>query len=255
MENLLIGAQPGFTLFWEDLREYLECLSDRELGHILRMLYGSLMEGKDPEVSRIEKLAYTHLRSNILLQAEKYREACEKNAANSRKRFEKKEGSERSDRPIPTDIDRYPIQTQDQTQNQIQNQDQTETYSSLTKDMSCETQQRETGRGSSFQGYAPSDPLTETAFTPEQHSAFLAFRKAYPRKNNIAQAEALYVKALESVSPEKILTAIKQQMRTDDWQRDRGKYIPSAEKWLRERCWEDEPCEWDDGYVCMNLKH
>ena len=72
-------------------------------------------------------------------------------------------------------------------------------------------------------------------------SKFDAFWNAYPRK--VSKASAL--KSWQKLNPDsslqgQILKALEWQSLQPDWQKDNGKFIPYASKWLNGRRWEDE---------------
>lgn len=255
--------QPGFTLFWEDVKEYLECLSDREIGHIIRMLYAYVSEGKETEMKRSEKLPFVHLRNNILQQEKKYREKKEQNRENgskggsTKKTKKKANGSERLKKEA-TAGDRKATQTQTKTQDNASSSKEVPSNGTLWpgEEEAADGSKANAGASLCNDRYDPCATLTEPyvpPYTEEEHAAFLQFRRTYPKKTNIARAEPLLVHALKSVSLEKILRSVREQWRTDDWQKENGRYIPCAEKWLRDRCWEDEPAVFDDGYRIIGL--
>ncbi len=71
--------------------------------------------------------------------------------------------------------------------------------------------------------------------------SFRKFYGAYPKK--IAKQNA--VKAFNKLNPderllEKILSAITQAKKSEDWLKDDGKYIPHPATWLNGKRWEDE---------------
>jgi hypothetical protein len=70
--------------------------------------------------------------------------------------------------------------------------------------------------------------------------AFLAFWKAYPKKE--AKGDAW--KAWQQVRAEALLTsvldAIERHKKREQWRRDGGQFIPLPATWLRDKRWEDE---------------
>ena len=71
---------------------------------------------------------------------------------------------------------------------------------------------------------------------------FTEFWAAYPKKVGKGAAE----KAFKKIRPtaevfEAMLSAIENQRRSDQWQRENGRYIPNPSTWLNQRRWEDEP--------------
>lgn len=72
-------------------------------------------------------------------------------------------------------------------------------------------------------------------------SRFDEFWSAYPKK----QAKQDAAKAWKKVSPDdaladRILAALDVRKRSQDWQKENGKYIPLPATWLNGRRWEDE---------------
>lgn len=71
---------------------------------------------------------------------------------------------------------------------------------------------------------------------------FAAFWKAYPRKESKKRAISAWDKLRPSDELLVVMAvALKRQMRTAQWQRDDGAYIPFPASWLNQRRWEDEP--------------
>ena len=76
--------------------------------------------------------------------------------------------------------------------------------------------------------------------TPQGESeSFLRFWEAYPRKMDRARAWS----AWEQLCPDEgltavIMTAVQEQSRSAQWRQEAGRYIPSPEKWLKNRRWE-----------------
>jgi len=78
-------------------------------------------------------------------------------------------------------------------------------------------------------------------YTPISPNGFDLFWKAYPRK--VAKASAL--KSWNKIKPSEnlvadILKSLSEQIKSDGWQKDNGKYIPHPATWLNGNRWEDE---------------
>lgn len=70
----------------------------------------------------------------------------------------------------------------------------------------------------------------------EENDRFDDFWKAYPKKNgDIREAYLEYRRAVDTVSPETLISAITKQ--TKGMSREDFRYLPSAEKWLRNKGW------------------
>jgi hypothetical protein len=91
------------------------------------------------------------------------------------------------------------------------------------------------------------DPITSQTkkqpkkLIPINPEYFITFWKAYPKKTAKKEAE----KAFNKIHPdetllETILDGIEQNKKTDQWNKDDGKYIPFPATWLNGRRWEDE---------------
>ena len=77
--------------------------------------------------------------------------------------------------------------------------------------------------------------------SPHGDDAFAEFWSAYPRKDSKAKAKASW----DKLKPDKklfsrIMAALEQHKRSDQWSRDGGQYIPYPATWLNQRRWEDE---------------
>jgi hypothetical protein len=66
---------------------------------------------------------------------------------------------------------------------------------------------------------------------------FAAFYAAYPKKKAPADAEKAFAKVKAPI--EVLLAAIREQCETEDWQKEKGRYIPYPATWLNQRQWEN----------------
>jgi hypothetical protein len=73
----------------------------------------------------------------------------------------------------------------------------------------------------------------------EKVELFKKFYEAYPRKVNKKEAFFRWKNA-NLPSLEIILSAIERQKKSEQWQRDYGKYIPYPSTWLNQERWNDE---------------
>jgi phage replication O-like protein O len=84
----------------------------------------------------------------------------------------------------------------------------------------------------------PTKENQKKIYCPEN---FEPFYKAYPNKKARSAAEKAWAKL--NPSPEliqTILNALENQKRSEDWQKEGGKYIPYPGTWINGRRWEDE---------------
>jgi hypothetical protein len=66
---------------------------------------------------------------------------------------------------------------------------------------------------------------------------FKAFYAAYPKKKAPAVAEKAFAKVAVGIGV--LLHAIAEQSKTEEWQKERGRYIPYPATWLNQRQWEN----------------
>lgn len=77
--------------------------------------------------------------------------------------------------------------------------------------------------------------------SPQGDDMFAEFWSAYPRKDSKAKAKTSW----DKLNPDKelvsrIMAALEQHKRSEQWTRDGGQYIPYPATWLNQRRWEDE---------------
>ena len=75
----------------------------------------------------------------------------------------------------------------------------------------------------------------------DQQARFDKFWAVYPHKVGKGEARKAWAKVKPSaVLHEKILTAIANAIRSEQWQRENGRYIPNPATWLNQGRWDDE---------------
>jgi hypothetical protein len=82
--------------------------------------------------------------------------------------------------------------------------------------------------------------LREDTLAPWQERMGV-FWRCYPKKKGKGNVEKWFKK--HNPSPElvaQMVTAVQALLHTDDWQRERGQYIPHPATWLNAKGWEDE---------------
>lgn len=70
---------------------------------------------------------------------------------------------------------------------------------------------------------------------------FEAFWSAYPRKIGKRAAMTAWARLKVNGSFDKVLAAVEQQKRSEQWMRDGGQFIPHPATWLNQGRWDDEP--------------
>jgi hypothetical protein len=75
----------------------------------------------------------------------------------------------------------------------------------------------------------------------ESNPTFEKFWRAYPKK--VKRQEALHAWTKLAPSPEltqRILTAVQHATTSEQWQKEKGRFVPHPPKWLNGHLWEDE---------------
>lgn len=71
-------------------------------------------------------------------------------------------------------------------------------------------------------------------------AGFDQFWSAYPKKVGKGAAMKLWARLKVNGNLTKVLSAIEQQKRSEQWQKDGGQFIPNPATWLGQSRWEDE---------------
>ncbi|WP_050697709.1 DUF4373 domain-containing protein [Anaeromassilibacillus senegalensis] len=90
-------------------------------------------------------------------------------------------------------------------------------------------------------GMAAGNETREQPSTTPAQERFLRFWSAYPKRVGKGYAEKIFTK----LNPDDtllaaMLSAIEKAKRSEQWQRDKGQYIPNPSTWLNQTRWEDE---------------
>ena len=74
-----------------------------------------------------------------------------------------------------------------------------------------------------------------------ENQDFDSFWSAYPRKKAKADARKAWSKAKNRPPIESILSSLAIQVKSTDWTKENGKYVPYPATWINGARWEDEP--------------
>lgn len=93
--------------------------------------------------------------------------------------------------------------------------------------------------------YNPCGPLYGSTLTTEKATQktdyFEEFWAEYPKKVGKAYAKRCFLKLNPTrETTDRMLSAIKEQRQSREWQRDMGQYIPNPSTWLNQGRWEDQ---------------
>lgn len=92
-----------------------------------------------------------------------------------------------------------------------------------------------------YKEYKELNNIHTCASKRNKSAAFDQFWELYPKKKGKEPARKAFAKLdLTEALLEEILTAVKAQKETRDWQKEGGQFIPYPATWLNQRRWEDE---------------
>jgi len=88
-----------------------------------------------------------------------------------------------------------------------------------------------------------SDPISKSE-SKSLNNAFDVFWKSYPKRKSRGQAEKAFLK----INPDEqllalILESVERAKTSEEWIKEKGKYIPHPATWLNAKGWLDEDCE------------
>lgn len=86
--------------------------------------------------------------------------------------------------------------------------------------------------------------LKEKEINTNTQTAFARFYKAYPKRKSRGQAEKAFLK----INPDEqlltqMLESVERAKTSEEWIKEKGKYIPHPATWLNAKGWLDEDCE------------
>lgn len=89
---------------------------------------------------------------------------------------------------------------------------------------------------------AETETETETEAKADLASSFAKFWKSYPKKTGKGAAQKSWSKITSpKTTLEKILSSLEWQIKSRQWNKEDGQYIPNPSTYLNQKRWEDEP--------------
>lgn len=87
-------------------------------------------------------------------------------------------------------------------------------------------------------------PISLSESKSLSESCFEKFWKVYPKKRSKGNAE----KAFSKINPDEqllavIIDAVERAKKSEDWIKDKGRYIPHPATWINAKCWLDQETE------------
>ena len=209
-------------LIYADWEQNCMRLSDEQRGKLFAavMAYGIREEDLSDELDDVTAMCFSFMKSQIKRDAEKYEAVAAKNAENGKKGGRPKksgrgEENKKSEKP---------------------------------------------GESEKSEGFfeKPKKADNDNEKEPQKNSGggrFEEFWREYPKKQNVVRAR----KAFEFLAPdgdtfEKIMQSVRHFKKSENWQKEGGRYIPSPANFLLDRRFEDVPeSEIEEHEPCYDL--
>lgn len=216
---------------YHDYREKLAKLSDQELGRLFRALLDYSATGEAQQLAGREDIAFDFIAADIDKGKKEAQSVQSRNRENGRKggRPKKPAGSLENHPVFPETqkTDRFlKEEKEEKKKKQKEKKEKEETLPPVVPDGGDGESLVQANSG----GLADSD------------NDFQRFWQAYPRKAGKGAARKAWGKLRpDGELTEAILAAVERDKRTDQWQRDEGRFVPYPATWLNQCRWEDEP--------------
>ena len=214
-------AKKSFV-FYCDYRKHLQLLSDEERGKLLIALIDHAETGAEPELDGAALMAFSFIACQMDRDAEKYAETCRKRS----------EAGKQGGRPPKTNA------SDDETENQAK---ANKTNGFLEKQTEAKKGDNDTDNDTDNDiNNPPHNPPVEPK-PSAQEKRFAEFWDEYPKK--VGKQDAL--RKWKQLKPnaelfDRIMQAIKDAKKSEQWIREGGRYIPNPSTWINQGRWDDE---------------
>ncbi|MDD3229402.1 MAG: DUF6291 domain-containing protein [Oscillospiraceae bacterium] len=233
-----MAAEKSSFILYFGYRKHLALLSDEERGKLLMALFDYAESGQDPNLTGASAMAFSFIQDQMERDAKKYAEVCKRNRENGAKggrppkvnesdiNPEKPKITERfSEKPKKPDND-------NEYDNEYDNEDENESDTILT---------------------APPTGESAAPVISIQEKRFTEFWAAYPKKVGKKAADAAWKKLKpDTILHDRIIAAVEKAKRTEQWQKENGRFIPNPTTWLNQGRWDDE---YEEAPSEINSKH
>lgn len=234
----------SFILYYEYM-EHFELLSNEELGGLMRSIFEYEKSGKiTADLSLVQKMAFSFIKKDLDDNRAKYDAKAEANKANGSK----------GGRPTMPETEQNPNNPvgYSETQNNPTVISETEQNPTEPKKADNVSVPDNVPDNVSVSDTTPKPPPPgegpETAAADAEKNVGLQakrfgdFWEAYPKK--VGKEAAL--KAWRKIKPGaelfgKMIETIAQSNKSEQWNRENGRYVPNPATWLNQGRWDDEP--------------
>ena len=229
----------GFVVFY-DYREHLELLTDEERGRLFMALFEYGETGEVPALEGVVRMAFSFMKTQMDRDAAKYSQICQKRS----------EAGKQGGRPHKTDDadseeekanGLYENQNKAKKANAFSEKQMEAKKANTNTNINTKTNTNTNINISLSSSFEEGDIPEEQPKLSPIEIRFAEFWSAYPRK--VGKQHAL--KAWNKIKPtadlhSRIIKAIANQKKSDQWCRENGRFIPNPATWLNGGYWDNE---------------
>lgn len=209
-----------FIVYTEEF-DYIKDYSNEEVGMLLRALIHFVKTGEEAELDDKIKYSFRFMSAHIERDRERYNNMIEKRRASGKKGAEARFGKKTSE-----------------AKEEIKTEKNDNEIKSIQKENPApKSYQEATQDGAN----SKDDSIQKSTEEKRLDAGFDEFWECYPKKQDKESAKSEYFALCPTPQiHEKIINALKKQKKTEEWQREKGRFIPHPAKWLKGKRWEDK---------------
>lgn len=212
--------KDSFVLYF-DYRKHLEFLTDAECGQLFKALLDYGETKKQPELDGAALMAFSFITAQMDRDAKKYAETCRKRS----------ESGKKGGRPKKTDSDEKAKKANGFSEKQTE-------AKKADNDTDPDT---EPDNDHDNDPDINNNPPNPQGGTDAQERRFTEFWAAYPKKVGKQAARNSWKRVKPDAKlHERIMQAVAAAKKSEQWNREGGRFVPNPSTWLNQGRWDDE---------------
>jgi hypothetical protein len=227
-----MAEKSSFILYFS-YRKHLALLSDEECGKLLMALFDYAENGQAPDLTGATAMAFSFIQDQMERDASKYAAVCERNRKNGAKGGRPPKATKSEHNPEKPKITERLSEKPKKPDNEYEYEYEYDNENAIT----------------------PQLPPAGDSVVPGlniQEKRFNEFWSVYPKKVGKAAAKKSWARVKPNAElHSSIMKAVEAQKRSEQWQRENGRYIPNPATWLNQGRWDDEI---GTGYPNTNIR-
>ena len=206
----------SFVLYF-DYRKHLDFLTDEECGKLFKALMDYGETRKEPELEGAARMAFSFIACQMDRDAEKYAETCRKRS----------ESGKKGGRPKKSDSDDKAKKAKGFSEKQ----------SEAKKPDNDNDNENDNDNDNDINNIPP----TPQGGTDAQERRFAEFWAEYPKKVGKQAARSSWKRVKPDAKlHERIMQAVALAKKSEQWNREGGRFVPNPSTWLNQGRWDDE---------------